>query len=93
VGDEVRLEASIEVPVGAGGAGGIEWDFEAPASCPSSRTASTRRSPATRRWSHTGLRSPGTYFPVVRVTNQRSADFGTPHCRIFNLGRVRVVVR
>jgi hypothetical protein len=37
--------------------------------------------------------TPGTYFPAVRVTNQRSVDAGTPHCRIFNLGRVRVVVR
>jgi hypothetical protein len=37
--------------------------------------------------------APGTYFPAVRVTNQRSVDAGTPHCRIFNLGRVRVVVR
>ena len=36
---------------------------------------------------------PGTYFPSVRVTNQRSVDAGTPHCRILNLGRVRVVVR
>jgi hypothetical protein len=93
VGDEVRLEASIEVPVGAGGIVGIEWDFEGTGEFP---VVEEGLDPALARYTSSvthAFAQPGTYFPAVRVTNQRSADFGTPHCRIFNLGRVRVVVR
>ena len=92
-GVEVRLEAEIEVPVGAGGIVGIEWDFEGTGEFP---IAEEGLDPALERYTSVVTHSfakPGTYFPAVRVTNQRSADFGTPHCRIFNLGRVRVVVR
>ena len=35
---------------------------------------------------------PGTYFPVVRATQQREGDPDHPHARVQNLGRVRVVV-
>ena len=34
----------------------------------------------------------GTYFPAIRVTSQRQGDSETPHTRIRNIGRVRVVV-
>ncbi len=93
VGEAVRFEAHIEVPIGAGGIVGVQWDFDGTGAFPledegldpalvSYRSAVT----------HT-FTEPGTYFPAVRVTNQRSVDHGTKHCRIFNLGRVRVVVR
>jgi hypothetical protein len=93
VDDEVRFEAHVEVPTGAGGIVGIEWDYEGTGEFavveegldPSLATY-------TSMVSHV-FTEPGTYFPAVRVTNQRAVDFGTPHCRIFNLGRVRVVVR
>jgi hypothetical protein len=35
---------------------------------------------------------PGTYFPALRATSQRDGDPDTPHARIQNLARVRVVV-
>ena len=93
VGDEVRLEAHVEVPVGAGGIVGVEWDFEGTGDFP---VAEEGLDPALATYTsvvtHT-FDQLGTYFPAVRVTNQRSVDAGTPHCRIFNLGRVRVVVR
>ncbi|MBY9004975.1 MAG: hypothetical protein KGD73_13445, partial [Candidatus Lokiarchaeota archaeon] len=34
----------------------------------------------------------GTYFPAVRVTSQRQGDSQTPHARIQNIDRVRVIV-
>jgi hypothetical protein len=92
-GEPVRFEAHIEVPVGAGGIVGIEWDFEGTGAFP---VAEDGLDPALERYTATTMHTfadAGTYFPAVRVTNQRSVDFGTPHCRIFNLGRVRVVVR
>jgi hypothetical protein len=92
-GEPVRFEADIEVPTGAGGVVGVEWDFEGTGEYP---LVEDDLDPALARYTsvvtHT-FTEPGTYFPAVRVTNQRSVDAGTPHCRIFNLGRVRVVVR
>ena len=35
---------------------------------------------------------PGTYFAALRATSQREGDPDTPHTRIQNLARVRVVV-
>jgi hypothetical protein len=93
VGDTVRFEARIDVPVGAGGIVGIEWDFEGTGEFPVDEAG---LDPALATYTSTvehAFTEPGTYFPAVRVTNQRAVDFGTEHCRIFNLGRVRVVVR
>ena len=36
---------------------------------------------------------PGTYFPALRITSQRQGDPNTPHTRILNLARARVIVR
>jgi PKD domain len=92
-GEPVRFEAHIEVPDGAGGIVGVEWDFEGRGDYP---VVEDGLDAALARYTsvvtHT-FAEPGTYFPAVRVTNQRSVDSGTPHCRILNLGRVRVVVR
>lgn len=93
VGEEVCLRADIEVPVGAGGVVAVEWDFEGRGDFPVSVQG---LDPALARYTSTvshAFSEPGTYFPAVRVTNQRSVDAGSPHCQIFNLGRVRVVVR
>jgi hypothetical protein len=93
VGDTVRFEARVDVPVGAGGIVGIEWDFEGTGEFPVDEDG---LDPALATYTSTvehAFTEPGTYFPAVRVTNQRAVDFGTDHCRILNLGRVRVVVR
>jgi hypothetical protein len=93
VGEPVRLEALVEVPVGAGGVVGVEWDFEGTGAYP---LVEDGLDPALASYTSTvthAFAEPGTYFPAVRVTNQRSVDAGGPHCRIYNLGRVRVVVR
>ena len=36
--------------------------------------------------------APGTYFPALRVTSHRFGEIDSPHGRVHNLGRVRVVV-
>jgi hypothetical protein len=93
VGEEVRFEARIEVPVGAGGVIGVEWDFEGRGDFP---VLEGGLDPALACYTSSvafTYAEPGTYFPAVRATNQRSVDAGTPHCRILNLGRARVVVQ
>jgi PKD domain len=93
VGSPVRFDAHIEVPAGAGGIVAVEWDFEGGGDFPRAKEG---LDPSLARFTSTvthTFTAPGTYFPAVRVTNQRSVDAGSPHCRILNLGRVRVVVR
>ena len=69
-----------------------EWDFEGTAEYPLEEegldgSADRLRASATHTFA-----APGTYFPAVRVTTQRQGDVDTPHARIENLGRVRVIV-
>jgi hypothetical protein len=92
IGDEVSFVASIVVPQSAGTIIGTEWDFEGTGEYALKSGwldgASTR---AVLSATHT-FAAPGTYFPAVRVTSHRSGSLTSPHARIQNLGRVRVVV-
>jgi len=93
VGEPVKFAALIEVPAGAGTIVAAEWDFDGSAEYPLAEPyldGSANR--LNVRASHT-YDEPGTYFPALRVTTQRQGDLDTPHARIQNLGRVRVVVR
>jgi hypothetical protein len=93
VGEPVQFEAHIEVPIAAGGIVGVEWDFDGSGDF---ARVEEGLDPALERYTATAIYTftdPGTRFPAVRVTNQRAVDAGTPHCRVLNLGRVRVVVR
>ena len=85
--------ASIECRTGAGTIVGAEWDFEGTGEYPltSTTTSTVRPTRLALTATHT-FAEPGTYFPALRVTSQRSGDTDTPHARIQNLGRVRVVV-
>jgi len=91
-GRAVRLSARIALPPGAGSIVAAEWDFDGdgvfdetivPAGKPSRLTVSTRHVYAT----------PGTRFAVLRVAAQRQGDKTTPHARVLNLARARIVVR
>jgi hypothetical protein len=92
VGEEVQFEARIDVPVGAGGVVHVEWDFEGRGDFPLVDDGPDSALASYLSTASFAFSEPGTYFPAVRVTNQRSVHAGTPHCRVFNLGRVRVVV-
>ena len=93
VGDEVRVRRLVEVPPGAGTIVAAEWDFEGAGDYPLSRGGARRlgdRAPSAA--THT-FAEPGTYFPArAGDATQRQGDVDTPHARIENLGRVRVVV-
>ncbi len=90
-GETVTFRATLEVPPGAGKIVAAEWDFEgtgaggteakldAPAECVD---LSARHA----------YPEPGTYFAVLRATSQREGDARTPHGRVQNIARVRVVV-
>jgi hypothetical protein len=92
VGEPVRYSARIEVPPGAGTIVGAEWDFDGSAEFP---LVEEGLDGSATVWNLTVTRAfdePGTYFPALRVTTQRQGDVETPHARIHNLGRVRVIV-
>jgi hypothetical protein len=94
VGVPVAFSAHIEVPAGGGVIVGAEWDFDG-----SGQFAIAE--PFTNEdLSYTSLHldreytfsAPGTYFPALRASSHRLGQGDNPHCRIMNLGRVRVVV-
>lgn len=89
VDQPVTFTATIQVPPGTGSVVDAEWDFMGSGNFTSVETpiADTVTVQATYRYSE-----PGTYFAVLRATAQREGDPDTPHARIQNLGRVRVVV-
>jgi hypothetical protein len=92
VGEAVSFEGVIEVPSRAGKVVAADWDFEGTGDYP---VASDIGEPAGRvalTASHAFAR-PGTYFAILRGTSQRESNVATPHCRIENIARVRVIVR
>jgi hypothetical protein len=93
VGEEVHFTALVEVPFGAGTIVAVEWDFEGIGDYPvAERDVDGSADRLNVSATHT-FAEPGTYFPALRVTTQRRGDADTPHARIQNLGRVRIVVR
>jgi hypothetical protein len=95
-GEPVTFSGVIEVPAGAGHVVAAEWDFAGvgefteTAVIPSPTThAPTARVKVTASHAYA---EPGTYFPVLRAAAQREGDARSPHCRVENLARARVVV-
>jgi hypothetical protein len=94
VGERVAFSATVEVPPGAGTIVAAAWDFEGRGDYPVGEPFTNED------LSYTSMRLdrdymfsvPGTYFPALRVTSQRLGQGDSPHGRITNLGRVRVVV-
>lgn len=91
-GATVVFHAEIEVPPGTGTVVSVEWDFDgsgAFAESDDSLDGSAWR--CTVSTTHT-YDEPGTYFPSLRVGAQREGRLDSPHARVLNLGRARVVV-
>jgi hypothetical protein len=94
VGEVVHLTAAVEAPVGTGTIVRAEWDFDGAGTYPfvhPRRELDGSAAGAALSVPH-AFDEPGTYFPALRVTTQRLGDVDTPHARVQNLGRVRVVV-
>ena len=68
-----------------------EWDFDGAGEYPVHADLAALGPSLKLDAAHT-YDEPGTYFAALRVTSQREGDADTPHARIQNLARVRVVV-
>ncbi len=91
VGQTVTFSAEAVVPPNAGDIVAAQWDFLGLGTYPVKATVSTPRPEVTLTATYI-YTSPGTYFPVIRVTSQRQGDAKTPYGQIQNLARARVVV-
>lgn len=90
-GEPVTLSVEADTPPGAGKIVKAEWDFEGNGGFTVRRPLAHagRKLLLDERYTFT---KPGTYFPVVRVTSQRSGGPAAPFGLVQNLARVRVVV-
>ena len=93
VGEAVRFVGVAEVPAGAGTIVAAEWDFEGSGEYPRVETGMDGDLAAVTVTAAYAFGQPGTYFPALRVTSQRQGNPHTPHTRIHNLARTRVIVQ
>lgn len=91
-GSSVTLTVDAETPPGGGTVIAVEWDFAGTGTFPYAHDVVDGSQRAVHLEVTHRFDEPGTYFPCVRVTAHRGGDVAAPHCRLVNLGRVRVVV-
>jgi hypothetical protein len=70
----------------------MEWDFEGVGDFPLKEAIVFASGTQVEASTSYAFAKPGVYFPSLRAIIQRRGDIATPHTRIANLGRVRVVV-
>jgi hypothetical protein len=90
-GQTVEFAGTIAAPPGAGIIVAAEWDFDGAGTFTTTSAVASAATTTKVAISHR-FDKPGTYFPVLRGTAQRTGDRKTPFARIQNLDRVRVVV-
>jgi hypothetical protein len=90
VGEPVHLHVSAATPAGGGGFVAVEWDLDGTGAY--AITEPVAGIPRVELGRSHAFDSPGVHFVAVRVVAQRDADPATPHARLQNLARVRVVV-
>ena len=93
VGKKVKFSAVIEAPPDAGTIVGVEWDFEGEGDFPVVQKLKDTKSKRVKVETTYAFSESGTYFPALRTTLHRYGDPHTPHARVQNIGRVRVVVK
>jgi len=86
------LNGTIEAPADAGSVVEVQWDFDGTGSFPVRSAVSGNQSDIDVSITHS-FDQPGTYFPVLRGVSQREGRAGIPQTRLYNLDRVRVVVK
>jgi hypothetical protein len=92
VGEPVVLSVEADAPPGGGTIVRVEWDFDGRGGFPFAHDGIDGSRASVRCETTHRFDEPGTYFPAVRVTAHRDGDVDAVHCRLVNLGRVRVVV-
>lgn len=90
-GAPVCFTGVIEAPPGQGKVVEAEWDFEGTSDFADRVEIAQPPARAEVTATHAYAKA-GVYFAVLRGTTQRRGDTRTPHCRIQNLARVRVIV-
>ena len=93
VGETVQFSAIIETPPGTGSVVSAEWDFEGTGDYAVAQQLEDSVSSRVQIETTYIFSESGTYFPALRATSHRHGDARTPHARVQNLGRVRVVVK
>lgn len=91
-GSTVNLEATVQVPPGAGSVVSAQWDLYGDGSFVDTDFETLSDGSVIVRGSAAFPQS-GTFYPQVRVASQREGDLETPFARVENLGRARVVVK
>jgi len=91
-GEAVVLAAEVNAPSGGGSIVRAEWDFDGAGTFPFAHDDIDGTRASVRVETTHAFDVPGTYFPCVRITAHRDGDMHAQHCRLVNLGRVRVVV-
>lgn len=71
----------------------VEWDFEGFGEFPFNQRDVDGTGSSLRLSTAYTFDRPGTYFPSVKVSSNRTGDVGDDRRLIVNLGRARVVVR
>jgi len=90
-GESVNLSSTIQVPQGTGEIVSVEWDFLGNGDFVNADFEALPDGSWVANTTCT-YDEEGTYLPQVRVASQREGDPDTPYARIYNHGRVRVVV-
>lgn len=90
-GQEVTLQARVEVPPGTGRIVSVEWDLDGSGSFRDRADVAEAEEEINVECSAAFDRS-GVHFPAVRVASERHGDTGSRFARIRNVARVRVVV-
>lgn len=95
VGDPVNFTAVVDTPPGSGTVVSAEWDFDGSGEYEFKKEYDDTAAAMSRLILKTtySFPEPGTYFPALRVSSHFHGDCKSEHCRLQNIGRVRVVVR
>ena len=91
VGTAVQFTANAEVPPGGGSIVRVDWDFDGEGSWPEDLQVPGDSTSFSGTMTH-AYTKPGTYFAAIRVGSHMGGT-ADPSSLIYNLGRVRVVVR
>jgi len=91
-GKKLKFSAVIETPPDTGSVVSVEWDFEGNGDYPITEQLKDSKSKTVKVKTTYTFAENGMYFPAVRVSSQREGNAQTPHTRIQNIARVRVVV-